>query len=129
MIPAVYVHESRAVPYAQAIAQGYKPIETRTRDVLGRFVGQRVLIVRTRDGHKADIIGSAFIADKRFCTAAELDNMRDQTLIPPGSRYDCHGRGKWAYTMSNAVLFKDPMPLECYDVNTKTRSYAMVSLA
>lgn len=127
MIPAVYVHESRAVPYAQAIAQGYKPIETRTRDVLGRFVGHRVLIIRTRSGHKSDIIGSAFIADKRFCTAAELDDMRDQTLIPPGSQYDCHGRGKWCYTMSNAVLFKDPLPLDCCGVDHKTRSYAMLT--
>lgn len=127
MIPAVYVHESRAVPYAQAIAQGYKPIETRTRDVLGRFVGHRVLIIRTRSGHKSDIIGSAFIADKRFCTAAELDEMRDQTLIPPGSKYDCHGRGKWCYTMSNAVLFKDPLPLDCCGVDHKTRSYAMLT--
>lgn len=128
MIPAVYVHESRAVPYAQAIARGHKPIETRTRDVLGRFVGQRVLIIRTRDGHKADIIGSAFIADKRYCSAEELDSIRDQTLIPPGSKYDCHGRGKWAYQMTNAVMFKEPLPLDSCGVTSKTRSYAMLSL-
>lgn len=125
--PAIYVHETRATPYATAIASALKPIETRTRDVLGRFVGQKVLIIRTRDGHPADVVGSAVIASKRFYIAQELDAMRDLTLIPPGSKYDCHGRGKWGYTMTDAVLFSSPIPLSAYNVDRKTRSWAILS--
>lgn len=126
MTAAIYVHETRATPYASAIAGGFKPIETRTRDVLRRFIGERVLIIRTRDGHPADIIGSAVISGKRFCSASELDTMRDLTLIPPGSKYDCHGHGKWCYTMTDPVLFSAPVPLSAYNVTSKTRSYAII---
>jgi hypothetical protein len=127
MIPAAYVHETRATPYATAIASALKPIETRTRDVLGRFVGQKVLIIRTRDGHPADVVGSAVIASKRFYSVQELDDMRNQTLIPPGSKYDCNGRGKWGYTMTDTVLFSSPIPLSAYTIERKTRSWAMLS--
>ena len=126
MMTAIYVHDTRAIPYSIAIASSIKPIETRTRDVFGRFVGQRVLIIRTRDGHPADVIGSAFIAGKRFYSAAELDAMRDQTLIQPGSMYDCKKRGKWGYHMTNAVKFSEPVPLSDFVISSKTRSYAMI---
>lgn len=127
MTPAIYVHESRAIPYASAIAARYKTIETRSRDMLGAFLGQRVLIIRTRDRHPADIVGSAVIAAKRFYSAAELDALRDKTCIPVGSKYDCHGRGKWGYTMTDAVRFPQPVLLSAYTIEHKTRSWALLS--
>lgn len=127
MTPAIYVHETRATPYASAIAGGYKPIETRTRDVLKRFIGERVLIIRTRDGHPADIVGSAVISGKRFCSASELGTMRDLTLIPPGNKYDCHGNGKWCYTMTDPVMYSKPFPLSDTHITHKTRSYAIIN--
>lgn len=127
MMTAIYVHDTRSIPYSIAIASSIKPIETRTRDVFGRFVGQRVLIIRTRDGHPADIVGSAFIARKKFYSAAELEGLRNQTLIPPGSMYDCKQRGKWGYTMTNAVLFSEPVPLSDFQIASKTRSYATIA--
>ena len=127
MMTAIYVHDTRAIPYSIAIASSIKPIETRTRDVFGRFVGQRVLIIRTRDGHPADVVGSAFISGKKFYSAAELEDLRNQTLIPPGSMYDCKQRGKWGYTMTNAVLFSEPVPLSDFQIASKTRSYATIA--
>lgn len=127
MVPAIYVHESRAIPYASAIAAGYKTIETRSRDMLGAFLSQRVLIIRTRDGHPADIVGSAVIASKRFYSSQELDALRNKTGIPAGSKYDCHGRGKWGYTMTDAVLFSKPVLLSTYTIEHKTRSWALLS--
>lgn len=127
MTPAIYVHDTRAIRYSIAIAAALKPIETRTRDVLGRFVGQRVLIIRTRDGKPADVVGSAVIAEKHYYSARELDGMRDKTLIPPGSKFDCSARGKWGYTMTDAVLFSEPVLLSAYTVEHKTRSFALLS--
>lgn len=128
MIPAIYVHQTRYVRYADAIVGGYKPIETRTRNVLGRFVGQPVLIVRTQDGKPAEVIGQATISKAEYHTKKELDAMRNKTLIPPGSRFDCSGRGKWCYTMTDPMPMK-PVRLDALDVEYKTRSYAMIKEA
>ena len=124
----VYVHETRATPYAVAIASGIKPIETRTRDTLGNLVGEKVLIIRTRDGKPSDVVGSAVISEKCFCSAAELDSMRNQTLIPPGSKFDCNGKGKWCYTMKDPVLFENPILLKHFNIIRKTRSFAVLSV-
>lgn len=127
MTAAIYVNQSRYVPYADAITRGLKPIETRTRDVLGQFVGQRVLVIRTQAGKPAAIIGSVRIVDKRFCSAAELEDLRDQTLIPPGSKFDCKGRGKWCYFLNGAYSTFQPVPLSDCKVIKKTRSFCMIS--
>ena len=125
---AIYVHNTRAVPYADAIASGLKPIETRTRDVLGRFVGKRVLIIRTEDGKKPMVIGSAFIRDKAFHDANTMDFLRDLTCIPPGSKYDCNGKGKWCYYMAHPVQFAEPIPLDEFKVISRTRSHATLAI-
>jgi hypothetical protein len=97
----IYVHDTSGTPYAEAIVGGYKTIETRNRNVLGQFIGQRVAVVRTKAGHKAEIIGTVRIVNGRFLTESELDAMRNQTCIPPGSKFDCHGRGKWGYRLAH----------------------------
>ena len=38
-MPAIYVHETKQTPYASWIVRGDKVIETRTRNVLKKFVG------------------------------------------------------------------------------------------
>lgn len=127
-IAGIYVHDTPATPYAVDIAAGRKPIETRSRDVLGRFLGEKVLIIRTRSEHPADVVGYGTITEKRFYTAAELDAIRDKTLIPKGSKYDCTGGGKWGYTIKDPVLFSKPIPLSAYTVTRKTRSFAMLTV-
>ena len=125
MTPAIYVHQTQGVRYADAIVLGFKRIETRTRNVLGKFVGQRVLIVRTQAGRPAEVIGHATISEAKYCTRKELDAMRSETLIPPGSKYDCTGDGKWCYTMTNPVPVH-PVRLDTLDIAYRTRSYAML---
>lgn len=126
MKAAVYVNQTRHVPYADAIAAALKPIETRTRDTLGRFVGQRVLIVRTSSSRKPMIIGSVFISAKAFHSAAELDEMRGLTLIPPGSKFDCSGRGKWCYTLQDPVRYAAEIPLDSVTITHKTRTFVLI---
>ena len=126
-IGAIYVHDTKATPYAEAIVKGLKPIETRTRNVLERFVKSRVLVIRTRSGHKAEVIGSVVIDKVRFHTAQEMDALRDKTLIPPGSKYDCQdGKGKWCYYLTDPVEFDKPIPLSDYKVITRNMSSATI---
>lgn len=125
--PAMYVHDTKETPYALQIVQGIKPIETRTRNVLKRFVGERVLVIRTRSGHPADVVGEVTMVNARFYTAAELDAMRNLTRIPEGSKYDCTGGGKWCYWLADAVQYDEPIPLADYQIITRTMSYAILT--
>ena len=125
-IGAMYVHDTKATPYAEEIVKGLKPIETRTRNVLERFVKSRVLVIRTRSGHKAEVIGSVVIDKVCFHTPQEMEALRDKTLIPPGSKFDCHGKGKWCYYLTDPVEFDKPIPLTDYKVIQRTMSYAII---
>lgn len=127
-IPAAYVHQTRHVPYADAIVDGYKVIETRSRNVLKDFVGERILIIRTQSGKPSEIIGSVTITSSQFCPASDFPGYFNQHCVPPGSRYDCHGRGKWMYFLDDAVKFDAPIPVSSVTIAHKTRSYAIVEM-
>ena len=121
----IFVNQTRHIPYAEAIVRGYKTIETRTRDMLGRFVGERVLIIATRKGMKPAIVGSVTIRGKRFYSQAELEELRNVTLIPPGSRFDCKGKGKWGYVLDEPEVLQRPIPLSEYNVMHRTRTFVI----
>ena len=125
-IGAMYVHDTKETPYAVQIVKGLKPIETRTKNVLERFVKSRVLVIRTRSGHKAEVIGSAVIDKVYFHTPQEMEALRDKTLIPPGSKFDCHGKGKWCYYLTDPEEYAVPQPLTDYNVIQRTMSYAII---
>lgn len=113
----IYVQNTRATKYAEAIAKAYKPLETRTRDMLGKLLGERVAIIRTGLGLPATVVGYATIVSKRWVEAgAEWEGLRDQHLIPPGSKYDCNGKGKWCYLMAAAEPC-DPFPVPADRIN------------
>ena len=128
-IYAVYVRNTSGIRYADAIVQGYKLIETRSRDTLGKLVGERVLIVRTRAGHEAEVIGAVTITGKQFVPAADFGKLFDKHLVPPGSKFDAHGRGKWCYDLANAEAFDKATPLSKLGVIAKNRSYATIATA
>lgn len=98
------------VRYADAIVGGYKTIETRNRHMLRALVGKNVHIVSTSRKHKPMVIGIVGIVSAEFCPADKFDEFRDQTLIPPGSRFDANTRGKWMYHLTNPIPI-DPYPL------------------
>ena len=125
-IPGIYVNSSSMLPYADQIIRGEKKIETRNKDMLGMFVGQRVCIIRTVQGTKTQIVGSVLISRKEYRTKAELDGMRSQTLIPPGSKFDCYGDGKYCYYLSDPHPFRNPIPLDECKVVRKNRAYALI---
>ena len=124
---AVYVRSTKDTPYADDIISARKPVETRTRDMLRAFVGQRVLIVKTEANKKPMVIGSVFVADKAFRNADQLDYIRDLTMIPKGSQYDCpKNGGKWCYFLKNPVSFA-PVPLDSFRIIKRTRTFAVIS--
>lgn len=111
---AMFVNEN-TVPYAQLIVSGEKTIETRTKNMLLPLVGERVAVVRTRNGKKPMVVGYVDVTWYCFCLAAFLDEWRNETLIPRGDIYDNLGRrdgrqGKWFYDLANAEPC-DPYPL------------------
>ena len=124
----MFVHDTAKEPYAEQIANRLKLIETRKRDMLKNLVGQRVLIIRTRAGHKPDVLGTVLIYAKQYHTAQSLDAHRNLTLIPEGSKYDCTTGGKWGYWLSDAEKFTQPIPLDEFNVTHKTRSWAEIAI-
>lgn len=124
VMSGIYVHETLAEPYATQIVTGKKTIETRNSDVLRRFVGKRVFIVRTRNHRKADIVGSVKVIGKGYWTIAQLDKHRDKTCIPVGSKYDATERGKWAYALEEPVELDSPIPLADVKIIHRTQSFA-----
>lgn len=118
----IYIHDTMAEPYAIEIIHGIKTVETRTRDVLGRFIGQRVAVVRTCAGRKAQVVGTVKLVGKTFLTEIELDLIRDQTCIPRGSKYDCHNKGKWCYTLAEPERTNNKL-LSDYKIICRTMSW------
>lgn len=98
----IFVNEDGGVRYAHAIVGGYKTVETRNRNMLKDLVGERVAVIRTRRGKSPAVVGYVDIVRYEFCPVSLFEMYRDETLIPPGSRYDVSGRGKWFYRLENA---------------------------
>ena len=122
MIPAIYVYGF----YADLIVSGDKTIETRTRDMLKRFVGQRVAVIKTHPSRQSEVVGEVTIDRKTFETAQDLDLLRCETLIPYGDKYDCKGGGKWCYWLKDAVRYERPILLERFRIISRTRSFAIL---
>lgn len=101
---AMYVYQTKYIRYAEAIVLGLKPIETRNRNMLSALVGERVAVIRTMAGKKAMVVGYVTVTSAIRLGAKQLDANRDKTLIPPGSRFDCTGSGKWCYFLADAEI-------------------------
>ena len=106
----IFVNSDGCVPYADAIVSGIKTIETRNRDMLRDLLGTRVAVVSTHRGKNPTIVGYVSIVSRLFVNAKAFEIFRDATLIPVGSKYDVHGKGKWLYGLADAEKC-EPYPL------------------
>ena len=97
----IFVNQNGCVKYAEAIVKGYKPIETRGKNMLNDCVGGRVAIIRTVRNKKPMIIGYVDIVKAVLHDGTWMSEHRNLTLIPEGSKYDCNGRAKWCYYLEN----------------------------
>ena len=107
-----FVNENGCIPYAHAICQRLKPVETRNRNMLSALVGEYSAVVRTRRGKAPMVIGYCTIYRATHETQKVMNSkfMRTLTLIPEGSAYDSGKNGKWCYWIADAVPC-DPYPL------------------
>jgi len=107
---AIYVRSTRSIRYAIALVQGYKVMETRTRNVLKSLIGKRVAVIETGRG-KSMIVGYINIDKYEYIEKEQFDKMYMFHCVPAGSKYDCKkGSGKYCYWVSN------PIPCEPYPV-------------
>lgn len=105
----IFVHEKpHGVPYAAALVNGYKKAESRSKDMLSALVGERVAVIRTAKGNAPEVVGYVTITRKSFHNVADFRRLYLYHLVPSGSDFDAHGKGKWLYWVD------DPEPCEHY---------------
>ena len=101
----INVRTDGALNYAQLIVSGEKKFESRIGNSLRPYVGKRVGIIETGSG-PAKLVGFATVGEPTQVNAKEFAEMRDQHLVPEGSRFDIQpGQTKLLYEMI------DPQPL------------------
>ena len=123
---AMYVHSTAHEPFAWWLTHGIKGAETRSRNMLKDLVQQRVLVVETRSGRPPMVVGSVFIYASEYVPAEEFDEWRLYTCISEGSKYDCTGKGKWLYHVSDPIPC-EPWPLPADRIN-HGRSYCEINI-
>lgn len=108
----IFVNENGKVPYAKAICQRIKPVETRNKNMLSALVGERVAVIRTHSGKAPTVVGYVTIYRATHETQRVMNSnfMRKLTLIPEGSAYDSGAAGKWCYWLTDADEC-EPFPL------------------
>lgn len=111
MTPAIFIN-CKEVPYIEKILAREKPDETRSRNVLGKFTGMRVLLVETGNG-KPMVRGSVVVGESHpVRNRIAWDCIRNRTHVPAGSRYDWKDSTqiKWLTPMLRPMMC-EPFPL------------------
>jgi GNAT superfamily N-acetyltransferase len=83
----INVRSDGNIDYAGLIIDGKKKYESRQTDSLRPYVGKTVAIVRTGKG-SAVAIGQVTVGEPVVVDAEKFDKMRDQHLVPQGSKFD-----------------------------------------
>ena len=86
MIPVVFINCVSA-PFLDDIISGRKQYETRSRDMLARLVGCRVLLAETGNGRPV-VRASAVLQSGRPVDRIGWECLRRRTCVPAGSQYD-----------------------------------------
>ena len=112
MIPVIFIN-CKEYPFVDDFLNSRKVLETRNRNTLGRFLGEKILIAETGKG-KPVIRFMCKITMVR-CYLDKWPYERDRNLhnIAPGSRYDWkpETKKKWAYSFSDIVPVSVPFPV------------------
>lgn len=102
MTPVIFIN-CHAEPFVDDIMSYLKQYETRTRNTLGRFLGERVLLAET--GHGRPLVKCSAVIDEVISVTTEeaWNKYLELTWIPVGSRYDWtpETKVKWLYHLSD----------------------------
>lgn len=114
--PVIFINCSR-YPFIEWIMGGLKEYETRTRNTLGRFTGERVLFAET--GHGTPVVRFSAVIDQVVSVRSReaWDEYLQATWIPVGSSYDWQPdtKVKWLYRIKDVRPVADPfrLPQSC----------------
>lgn len=104
MTPVIFIN-CTVEPYVDDIMCHLKQYETRTRNTLGRFIGERILLAET--GHGRPLVKCSAVIDEiiSVTTKEQWDEYLELTWIPVGSRHDWQPdtKIKYLYHLSNVT--------------------------
>ena len=106
----IYINDGTQ-SFTEQILNGEKTIETRSRNTLKSFLGQRVGIIRSGKG-KSVVVGYATIGDEPI-VYPDIESFRadeDKHLVKEGSKFDTKGK-KYGYVLSDVVREPNPYPI------------------
>ena len=102
MTPVIFIN-CTAQSFVDDIMGGLKQYETRTRNTLGRFIGERVLLAET--GHGRPLVKCSAVIDQVISvhTREAWEEYLEASWIPVGSKYDWQPdtKVKWLYHLTN----------------------------
>ena len=99
------------IHYADLIVDGKKKYESRMTNSLKPYIGKTVGIVRTGNG-PATAIGQVTIGEPIIFDAEEFNKLRNQHLVPNGSKFDIEPNGtKYLYPMINPIRWDNEKPI------------------
>lgn len=102
MTPVIFIN-CTVEPYVDDIMSFLKQYETRTRNTLGRFLGERVLLAET--GHGRPLVKCSAIIDEVIAvyTREDWEEYLQFTWIPVGSVHDWQPdtKVKWLYHLTD----------------------------
>lgn len=105
MLPVIFIN-CDSEPFVDDILCHLKEYETRSRNTLGRFLGELVLIAETRSG-RPPVVRCSAVIDQIITVRSreEWEDYLSQTWVPVGSRYDWQPdtKVKWLYSLSNVT--------------------------
>ena len=101
MINVIGINSSTA-PYMRWIGSREKRLETRGKNMLAGFVGQRVILAETKQGGYLAMYSAVIRSARPVTTWEEWDRLRSLHMVPEGSRYDWkpYTRIKWVYEIT-----------------------------
>lgn len=119
--------------HALLIALGFKDIETRSRNVLKKLIGERVYIIKiTQLG--SYIIGEVTIDGiKSYLTLKEFDEDFNRHFVDETSEF--HPRNynnekrsvkRYGYVLTNPVRYNHPIPVDYNPKRGDNRSYRVI---
>ena len=106
----IYINDGTQ-SFTEQILNGEKTIETRSRNTLKSFLGQRVGIIRSGKSPVV-VVGYATIGDEPI-VYPDIESFRadeDKHLVKEGSKFDTKGK-KYGYVLSDVVREPNPYPI------------------
>ena len=121
MTPVIFIN-CKTEPFVNDIMCYLKQYETRNRNTLGRFIGERVLLAET--GHGTPLVKCSAVIDCYWDVRSEdgWNRLRNSHRVPVGSSYDWKPdtKVKWLYHL------KDVQPVVPFRLPSSCRRHGRV---